>query len=157
MLFQDGALADSGPQLLNHSPESCPHHSPRAKSYIWILLIGGLSHMWSIDSKPTLTKYTGKTFEETPFAKEILDEKKISEKLLNPKEQDREIFKQVMPLQTEYGYYGARLDRFIGFGQALSCVLLEIQLYQVASEKFDDAKPSVATNSHNPEIVLPLK
>ena len=106
MLYQDGALAETGQQLLSHGVESGPHHPPRAKSCIWIFLIGGLSHMESFDPKPALNQYAGKTFEETPFAKDVLDEKKINEKLLDPTKAKREIFKKVMPLQTGYKRYG---------------------------------------------------
>ncbi|MFT5469332.1 MAG: hypothetical protein ACI8UO_004452 [Verrucomicrobiales bacterium] len=106
MLFQDGVLAESGQQLLTGA-DSGPHHPPRAKSCIWIFLIGGLSHMESFDPKPALNKYAGKTFDETPFAKAVLDEKKINEKLLDPKKADRKIYKTVMPLQTGYKRYGA--------------------------------------------------
>lgn len=105
MLFKDGVLAESGQQLLT-GPESGPHHPARAKSVIWIFLIGGLSHLESFDPKPMLNKYAGKTFDETPFGKEVLDEKKISEKLLDPSKAKREIFKEVMPLQIGYRRYG---------------------------------------------------
>ncbi len=100
LLFQDGALAATS------GPESGPHHLPRAKSVIWIFLIGGLSHLESFDPKPMLNKYAGKAFDETPFGKEVLDEKKISEKLLDPSKAKREIYKQVMPLQIGYKRYG---------------------------------------------------
>ena len=104
LLFQDGVLkAANGPL---HGPESGPHHPPKAKSVIWIFLIGGLSHMESFDPKPALTQYGGKTIDETPFAKEILDEKKINEILLDPKKAERKVYKKIMPLQTGFKKYG---------------------------------------------------
>ncbi len=42
--------------------------APRAKSVIWLFMIGGTSHVESFDPKPALNKYAGKTIEETPFA-----------------------------------------------------------------------------------------
>ncbi len=105
MLFQDGALADAGPHLAT-GPESGPHHAPRAKSVIWIFLIGGLSHLESFDPKPMLNKYAGKTFEETPFGDEVLDPERINEKLLDPTKAKREIYKKIMPLQIGYRPYG---------------------------------------------------
>jgi len=44
------------------------HFAPKAKSVIWLFMIGGTSHMESFDPKPMLTKHAGKTVEETPFA-----------------------------------------------------------------------------------------
>lgn len=44
-----------------------PHHAPRAKSVIWIFLSGGYSHLETFDPKPALNKYSGMTFDKTPF------------------------------------------------------------------------------------------
>ena len=41
--------------------------APKAKSVIWLFMIGGTSHMESFDPKPALNKYAGKTFAETPY------------------------------------------------------------------------------------------
>jgi Protein of unknown function (DUF1501) len=49
-------------------PDGKPHHTPKAKSVIWVFLSGGVSQLESFDPKPALTKYAGKTFAETPFA-----------------------------------------------------------------------------------------
>ena len=45
-----------------------PHFAPKAKSVIWLFMIGGTSHLESFDYKPTLTKFAGKTISETPYA-----------------------------------------------------------------------------------------
>lgn len=42
--------------------------APKAKSVIWLFMIGGTSHLESFDHKPALNKYAGKTIEETPHA-----------------------------------------------------------------------------------------
>ncbi len=42
--------------------------APKAKSVIWLFMIGGTSHLESFDPKPSLTRLAGKTIEETPFA-----------------------------------------------------------------------------------------
>jgi hypothetical protein len=42
--------------------------APKAKSVIWLFMIGGTSHLESFDPKPALDKYAGKTIEETPHA-----------------------------------------------------------------------------------------
>ncbi|MCA8997776.1 MAG: DUF1501 domain-containing protein, partial [Planctomycetaceae bacterium] len=48
-----------------------PQAAPKAKSVIWLFMIGGASHMETFDPKPLLTKYEGKTIEETPY-KQVL-------------------------------------------------------------------------------------
>ena len=40
---------------------------PKAKSVIWLFMVGGASHMESFDPKPALNKYAGKTIAETPY------------------------------------------------------------------------------------------
>lgn len=81
-----------------------PHFSPRAKSVIWIFMCGGVSHLESFDVKPELTKYGGKSVDETPF-KALFDEKKFKEKIVggNPAHMNRKV---LMPLQTGYKAYG---------------------------------------------------
>lgn len=48
------------------------HFAPRAKSVIWLFMIGGASHLESFDPKPLLNKYAGKSIADTPY-KTILD------------------------------------------------------------------------------------
>ena len=71
MLQRDGvARADA---LAGWSPpDGSPHFAPKAKSVIWLFMVGGTSHMESFDPKPELNKYAGKTFAETPY-KSVLD------------------------------------------------------------------------------------
>src|SRR5687768_7226200 len=68
MLFRDGI----GRAVANETPWSPPngmaHFAPRAKSVIWLFMLGGTSHMESFDPKPELNKYAGKKFTETPYA-----------------------------------------------------------------------------------------
>ncbi len=52
--------------------EVLPHVAPKAKSVIWLFMIGGASHMESFDPKPALNQYAGKTVAETPY-KDVLD------------------------------------------------------------------------------------
>ncbi len=40
----------------------------KAKSVIWLFMIGGTSHLESFDPKPKLNEFSGKTIQETPFA-----------------------------------------------------------------------------------------
>lgn len=40
----------------------------KAKHVIWIFMVGGVSPMETFDPKPELTKYAGKTYQESPYA-----------------------------------------------------------------------------------------
>src|SRR6187399_1183114 len=71
LLARDGVVRANDPQLWL-PPDGQPHHPPKAKSVIWIFLVGGMSHMESFDPKPELTKHAGKTIAESPF-KSVLD------------------------------------------------------------------------------------
>ncbi len=95
MLFRDGVAVASEESL-------SPHHTPKAKSVIWIFLIGGLSHLESFDPKPALDKYGGKSIDETPFADSVLNKDKINENLLDPSKQGREVYKKLLPLQIGF-------------------------------------------------------
>ena len=64
MLARDG--------VLKAAELPAPQLKPKAKSVIWIFLIGGMSHVESFDPKPELNKHAGKTIEESPH-KAILD------------------------------------------------------------------------------------
>lgn len=54
-----------GPPNAQRLTSSSAHFAPRAKSVIWIFLSGGYSHMETFDPKPALTKYGGKTYDQT--------------------------------------------------------------------------------------------
>ena len=64
MLAEDGiAKAETAGDV----PSGIPHVKPKAKSVIWVFLSGGYSHMETFDPKPALDKYSGMTFDKTPF------------------------------------------------------------------------------------------
>lgn len=100
LLYRDGQLAAAGAGV------DGLHHAPKAKSVIWIFLIGGLSHLESFDPKPALNKYANQTIDDTPFADEVLNPDKINKILLDPAKQKREVYKKLMPLQTGYRAHG---------------------------------------------------
>src|SRR5689334_4857977 len=76
MLFKNGvARASDAPQAYR-PPDGKPHFPPKAKSVIWIFMIGGVSHLESFDVKPELNKYGGKSIEETPFG-DAVDPKRV--------------------------------------------------------------------------------
>ena len=71
LLSRDGITR---PAVANELAEvgGAPVRTPKAKSVIWIFLVGGMSQMESFDPKPELNKWAGKTFEESPY-KHTLD------------------------------------------------------------------------------------
>src|ERR1041385_758120 len=102
MLFREGraqAAPAAAPETTGLPGEARrPHFLPKAKSVIWIFLCGGVSHVESFDIKPELTKYAGKSIEETPY-KDVLDEQKVNKNLVgvNPSHGNRKV---LFPLQT---------------------------------------------------------
>ncbi len=64
LLFRDGIVRGESPASV---PDGHPHFAPRAKSVIWIFLVGGMSQMESFDPKPELTRWAGKTIGESPY------------------------------------------------------------------------------------------
>ena len=67
MLAGDGNAKEAA-QL----PTGLPGIAPRAKSVIWLFMMGGTSHLGSFDPKPALNRYADKTFEETPHGDAVL-------------------------------------------------------------------------------------
>ncbi|MFO0944381.1 MAG: DUF1501 domain-containing protein [Planctomycetota bacterium] len=66
MLARDGVLkAATTPGWA--PPDGRPHFTPKAKSVIWLFMIGGASQMETFDPKEALNKYAGKTVAETPL------------------------------------------------------------------------------------------
>ena len=62
MLKADGALGSES------TAPAALHFAPKAKSVIWLFMVGGTSQMESFDPKPALNQYAGKTIAESPFA-----------------------------------------------------------------------------------------
>jgi hypothetical protein len=101
MLARDGFAAGEAAAPL---PDGKPHFTPKARSVIWIFLCGGVSHLETFDIKPALSKYAGKSVDETPY-KNLFDSKKLLTNLvdINPAHENR---KQLMGLNTPYRKYG---------------------------------------------------
>src|SRR5262245_32390551 len=80
MLHRDGVCAAPGADAKYTLPDGKPHHTPKAKSVIWLFMIGGVSHMESFDPKPALTKYAGVSIDDTPH-KGVLDSPYLNKNL----------------------------------------------------------------------------
>ncbi|TWU08707.1 hypothetical protein CA54_39440 [Symmachiella macrocystis] len=84
-------------------PTGVPHFAPKAKSVIWLFMIGGTSHMESFDPKPELTKYAGKEIGDTPH-KEVLEAKFLEDNLriVVPDDANGHIRHKLYPLQVGF-------------------------------------------------------
>jgi hypothetical protein len=104
MLQRDGIVraADAGWR----PPTGQPHFAPRAKSVIWIFLVGGMSQMESFDPKPALNQYAGKTIHETPF-KEYLNSPYVKKNLREVIEGLHQVHPTIYPMQVGFKKYGA--------------------------------------------------
>jgi hypothetical protein len=80
-----------------------PHFAPKAKSVIFLFMVGGVSHMESFDPKQALITYGGKSVLDTPF-------KNAPDNPLGKGNLDRGLgraaLKQLYPLQTGFKKYG---------------------------------------------------
>jgi hypothetical protein len=87
-------------------PDGRPHFAPRAKSVVWLFMIGGTSHMESFDPKPALTKYADKTIAETPFASTLTSKLTGNVRIVVPNDANGHIRQKIYPLQVGYGKRG---------------------------------------------------
>jgi hypothetical protein len=63
MLFEDGIARD----LPAEDSDDAPAKASKAKSVIWLFMVGGASHLETFDPKPALHKYAGRSIAETPY------------------------------------------------------------------------------------------
>ena len=68
MLQRDGIARAAAAEAPWVPPSGLAHFAPKAKSVIWLFMLGGTSHLESFDPKPALNQYAGKKFHETPYA-----------------------------------------------------------------------------------------
>lgn len=80
--------------------------APRAKSVIWLFMIGGASHLESFDYKPALNKFAGKTIEETPHAHVLNSPYLANERVVAFDPNNGFIRTELYPLQTGFKQYG---------------------------------------------------
>jgi len=78
------------------------HFAPKAKSVIWMFMIGGASHMESFDPKPALNKHAGKKITETPYADVLTSPYLENERVVAFDPNNGFIRQEVYPLQVGY-------------------------------------------------------
>ena len=98
MLHRDG-IAREGAWS---PPDGLPHFAPKAKSVIWLFMIGGTSHVESFDPKPALNKYAGKSIAETSVSRDVLESSFIKDKIRTLVIDLRKVRTQIYPLQIGF-------------------------------------------------------
>ena len=105
MLSKDGVVrANDDPTW--QPPTGQPHFTPKAKNVIWLFMNGGVSHMESFDPKPELTKYAGKSINETPYADVQNPEKLKLARVTVINDANGQQRNKIYPLQVGYRKYG---------------------------------------------------
>lgn len=80
--------------------------APKAKSVIWLFMIGGTSHMESFDPKPLLNKYAGKTLAETPYGGVLKSPYLANERVVAFDPNNGFVRTEIFPLQVGYRQCG---------------------------------------------------
>ncbi|GIW79085.1 MAG: sulfatase [Gemmatales bacterium] len=99
MLYREG-IAKAAPSPWQ-PPTGQPHFTPKAKSVIWFFMIGGASHLETFDPKPAVSKYAGKSINETPF-KEVLTSPYLENERIVAPDANGQIRTRLYPLQVGF-------------------------------------------------------
>jgi hypothetical protein len=68
MLHNDGIARANVPAHGRWTPpDGRPHFAPKAKTVIWLFMVGGASQMETFDPKPELNRWAGRTIQESPY------------------------------------------------------------------------------------------
>jgi hypothetical protein len=86
-------------------PDGRPHFAPKAKSVIWLFMIGGTSHLESFDPKPELNKYADKPIAETPY-KDVLTSPYLANERVVAPDANGQVRTKVYPLQAGFQQRG---------------------------------------------------
>jgi Protein of unknown function (DUF1501) len=91
---------------LGRTMDGRPHFPPKIKNVIWLFMLGGVSHMESFDPKPALNKYAGKTIDESPFGKAVLDSPHYRKNVMDFAGTPRALMNKLYPLQVGFKKHG---------------------------------------------------
>src|SRR6185437_7843754 len=83
-------------------PVGQAHFTPKAKSVIWLVMLGGVSHLKTFDPKPALNKYAGKTIDESPFKKAVVESPFYRKNVKDFAGTPRALLNKLYPLQVGY-------------------------------------------------------
>src|SRR5262249_14478808 len=76
------------------------------KRVIWLFFMGGVSHVESFDPKPALDKYAGKTIDESPFKKAVVESPYYRKNVMDFAGTPRALLNKLYPLQIGYKKQG---------------------------------------------------
>src|SRR5262249_46175055 len=105
MLARDGYAQEPAADQWR-PPDGRPHFAPRAKSVIWLFMIGGASHLESFDPKPALNQFAGKTIAETPYKGVLNSPYLANERVVAFDPNNGFVRTEVLPLQVGYSRRG---------------------------------------------------
>jgi hypothetical protein len=105
MLSRDGVVRGSESAVWT-PPDGKPHFAPKAKSVIWLFMNGGVSQAESFDPKPELTKYAGKSINETPYRDVQNPEKLKLARVTVINDANGQQRNKLYPLQVVFRKYG---------------------------------------------------
>jgi hypothetical protein len=107
MLLRDG-ISHAATDVAHATPNGQAHFAPKAKSVIWIFLVGGMSHLESFDPKPALTEFGGQEIGQTPH-KDVLTATFVNENLrvVVPDDANGHIRHKLFPTQVGFKKHGA--------------------------------------------------
>jgi len=100
-LLQRDGIARAGapaPQF----PFSPTPRPPKAKSVIWLFMVGGTSQMESFDPKPALNRYAGISIDQTPYADALKNPLVDNVRIVVPNDANGHIWPKAYPLQVGY-------------------------------------------------------
>lgn len=107
MLARDGVVRAAEPTATGSIPHELQRIAPKAKSVIWLFMLGGTSHVESFDPKPALNKYADKTLAETPYNSAIIDSPFYRKNVRDFAGVKRDLMPKIYPLQIGYRKHGA--------------------------------------------------
>jgi len=81
---------------------SAPHARPKAKSVIWLFMIGGASHLETFDPKPELTRHAGKKIGDTPYRDVLTSPYLANERVVAFDPNNGFVRQEVYPLQVGF-------------------------------------------------------
>ncbi len=102
-LLLGNGIARSSASEPHAPPDGRPHIAPKAKSVIWIFLVGGMSHLETFDPKPALTEFAGQEIGQTPH-KDVLTATFVHENLrvVVPDDANGHIRHKLFPTQVGF-------------------------------------------------------
>ena len=104
-MLADEGIVRAGEAKVWLPPDGRPDFQPRAKSIIWIFLVGGMSQMETFDPKPELNKWAGKTFDESPY-KSYLDSPYLKKNLREVIAGLHHVHPKIYEMQVTYRKWG---------------------------------------------------